>query len=112
MKTILKRQVLKYLMMTAAELQTSVAELRVVSELTIQRTLQINLKMPSRVVAMKPLLTEKMKAKRIKFAQAYLDFTAADWSKVMYLDESRFKCIRASRCKVRRPEGVSRYKSK
>jgi hypothetical protein len=71
-------------MMAATEGQTSVAELLVVSKRTIQQTLQIDLKMPSQVVAIKLLLTEKMKAKRIKFAQAYLHFTAEDWSKVMY----------------------------
>jgi hypothetical protein len=32
---------------------------------------------------MKPLLREKMKAKRIKFVQAYLYFTTEDWSQVM-----------------------------
>jgi hypothetical protein len=95
-------------MMTAAEIQRSLAELRVVSERTIQHTLQIDLKMPSRVAAMKPLLTEKMKSKRLKFSMTYQHFTAEDWSKVMYLDESTFMCIRASRAKVRRLEGASR----
>ncbi len=95
-------------MMTAAEIQRSLAELRVVSEWTIQHTLQIDLKMPSRVAAVKPLLMEKMKSKRLKFSMTYQHFTAEDWSKVMYLDESTFKCIRASRAKVRRPEGASR----
>jgi hypothetical protein len=47
LKTILNRQVFKYPMMTAAELQTGMAELQAVSERTIQRTLQIDLKMPS-----------------------------------------------------------------
>jgi hypothetical protein len=64
LKTILKRQVLKYPMMTPAEIQRSVAELRVVSDRTIQHTLQIDLKMPSRVAAMKPLLMEKIKSKK------------------------------------------------
>jgi hypothetical protein len=95
-------------MMTAVEIQRSLAELRVVSEQTIQHTLQIDLKMPSRVAAMKPLLTEKIKSKRLKFSMTYQHFTAEDWSKVMYLDESTFKVIRASRAKVRRPEGASR----
>jgi transposase len=108
LETILKRHVLKYPMMTAAEIQRSLAELRVVSEWTIQHTLQIDLKMPSRVAAVKPLLMEKMKSKRLKFSMTYQHFTAEDWSKVMYLDESTFKCIRASRAKVRRPEGASR----
>jgi IS30 family transposase len=89
LKTILKRQVLKYPMMMAAELQTSVVELQAVSERTIQRTLQIDLKMASRVATMKPLLTDKMKAKRVKFAKAYSHFTAEDWSKVMCLNKTK-----------------------
>jgi hypothetical protein len=64
MKTNLKRQVPKYPIMTATKLQTSAAELRVVSEWIINlQALPIDLKMPSRVAAMKLLLTEKMKAK-------------------------------------------------
>ncbi len=68
LKMILKRHVLKYPIMTAAEIQRRLAGLRVVSERTIQHTLQIDLKMPSRVAAMKPLFTEKMKSKRLKFS--------------------------------------------
>jgi hypothetical protein len=56
LKTILKRQVIKYPKMTAAELQSSVAELQVVSKQTTQHTLQKHLKMPSCVATMKPLL--------------------------------------------------------
>jgi hypothetical protein len=45
--------------------------------------------------------------------QLYLGiFVALHRSKVMYSDQSLFKCIRASRTKVQRPEGASRYDSK
>ncbi len=37
---------------------------------------------------MKPLLTMKMKAKRMKFVTAYQHFTSEDWAKVMFSDES------------------------
>jgi hypothetical protein len=50
--------------------------------------------------------------KLVKFAQTYKHFTAEDWSKVMYSDESAFKCIKASRGKVRRPNGVCGYEDK
>ena len=72
---VLKRQITKYPMMTAADLRNSVPELQVVSERTIQRTLQKMLKMPSRTAAQKPLLTEKMKKKRLQFAKNYQHFT-------------------------------------
>jgi hypothetical protein len=42
----------------------------------------------------------------------YQHFMAEDWPKVMYSNESTFKCIRASRVKVWRPEGIRRYDSK
>jgi hypothetical protein len=60
--------------MTAADLCNTVLELAAVSERTIQRTLQKDLKMLSQLSAMKPLLTKKMKAKRMKFAKAYQHF--------------------------------------
>ncbi len=53
--------------MIVAVLQSSVAELQVVFERTIQYILQKHLKMLSCVVTMKLLLTEKMKAKRLSF---------------------------------------------
>ena len=108
----LKRQITKYPMMTAADQGNSVPELQVVSEPTIQRTLQKTLKMPSRTAAQKPLLTEKMKKKRLQFAKNYRHFTQEDWSKVMYSDESTFRCIRVTRNKVRRPEGSDRFDSR
>ncbi len=49
---ILKRQVLKYQMMTATELLTSMAKLWVVSKRKIRNTLQKRLNMPSCVVVM------------------------------------------------------------
>jgi hypothetical protein len=67
--------------------------------------------MPSRRVAQKPLLTEKMKKKRMAFCKAYQHWTAEDWSKVMYSDESTFRCIRSFSTKVRRPSGSNRYDS-
>jgi hypothetical protein len=97
-------------MMTVAVLQSSVVELQVVFERTIQYILQKHLKMLSCVVTMKLLLTGKKEGLKAKFSQAYRHFTAKeDWSKVMYSNESTFKCIKASRAKVRRPKGASRY---
>jgi hypothetical protein len=55
---------------------------------------------------MKLLLNrKKTKDKRVKLADTCKHFTAEDWSRVTYLDESTVKCIWASRCKVRRRGG-------
>jgi transposase len=108
----LERQIKKYPMMTTVELKQTVPNLDGVSDRTVQRSLTDYLKMPSRSAALKPLLTDKMKKKRLQFARAYSHFTAEDWSRVMYSDESTFRCIRSTRTKVRRPSGSNRFESK
>jgi hypothetical protein len=57
LKTIGKRHVFKYPMMTTTELWRSVVKLQMISEETIQQTVPIDLKMPSQAVAITPLLT-------------------------------------------------------
>ena len=109
---IIKRQATKYPGMTAADIKTSVRELDKISVRTISRALLHHLKMPSRLAAHKPLLTKKMMDKRLKFAKKYKDWTPEAWSKVMFSDESTFRCIRATRSRVRRPKEMSRYLSR
>jgi transposase len=108
----LKRQITKYPGMTAGQLRETVPELSTLSDRTVQHALQKYLRMPSRVAALKPLLTEKMKRKRLAFCHTYKNWSADDWAKVMYSDESMFRCIRATRSRVRRPIGSNRYDSK
>lgn len=68
--------------------------------------------MNSRCAAAKPLLTKKMMKKRLIFAKEHKDWTKEQWSKVMFSDESSFKCIQARKNRVRRPVGSDRYDSK
>ena len=83
-----------------------------VSVRTVQRRLQLDCGLPSRRPAKKPLLTAKMKEKRMKFARDHLAWTAADWANVMYSDESMFRCVRGTTNQmVRRPVGM-RYRSR
>ncbi len=70
---ILKRQVDKYPMMKAADLKENTLELAGVAHCTIAHVLQKYLKVPSRSAAMKPLLTENMKLKRLAFAKKHKD---------------------------------------
>jgi hypothetical protein len=106
---ILKRQINKYPMMTAADLKESTPELAGVAHRTIAHALQNYLKVPSRSAAMKPLLTKKMKLKRLAFAKKHKYLTKEDWSKEMFSDESTFRCVRSIKTQVRRPEGSSRF---
>jgi transposase len=108
----LKRQIRKYPTMTASDLKQSLPELAPMSERSIQHHLQKSLNLPSRSAAQKPLLTLKMKKKRLAFCRAYKKWTAEDWERVMYSDESTFRCIRAVKTKVRRPSGSNRFDSR
>ncbi len=105
----MKRQIRKYPAMTAADLKETVPELVSVSERTIQHHLQKTLDLPSRSAAQKPLLTPKMIKKRLAFCRQYKNWTEADWAKVMYSDESTFRCIRSIKSRVRRPKGSNRF---
>jgi hypothetical protein len=64
--------------MTAGQLRATVPEAGVLSDRSVQRALQKDLKMPSRIAALKLLLTEKMKKKRLAFCKKYKHWTAAD----------------------------------
>ncbi len=110
---ILKRTILKYPMMTAKELKEELAqELQNVSVHTIQHRLQKDLKIPCRSAAMKPLITEKMRKKRVAFAKKFKDWTPEQWGKVMFRDESTFRTLRVVQRKVRRPLGSYQYSSR
>jgi transposase len=109
---VIRRQIAKYPMMTAADLKSSLPELEDISERSIRRVIFKDLKMPSRSAAQKPLLTAAMKKKRLAFAKKYKDLTPDQWSRVMFSDESTFRCIRATKTKVRRPMGSDRYDSR
>jgi hypothetical protein len=108
---ILKRQGDKYLMMTAADLKENTLELAGVAHRTIAHVLQKYLKIPSRSAAMKPLLTENMKLKKLAFAKKHKDWAKVDWSKVMISDKSTFRCVWSIKTRMRRPEGSSRFDS-
>jgi transposase len=98
--------------LTAGEIKKTIPSLADKAERSVQHALQKYLKMPSRVMALKPLLTSKMMVKRLNFAKKYAHWTPEDWSKVMYLDESTFHCVRNIRKKVRRPSGSNRFNTK
>jgi hypothetical protein len=63
-------------------------------------------------VAKKPLLTEKMKKKRLAFAKKHRSRTERDWARVMYSDESTFRLVNPRSVMVRCLSGISRYKQK
>jgi hypothetical protein len=109
MLKILERLAKKCPAMTTADIKATLPELSSLSDRTIQRHLQITLNLLSRSAAQKPLLTDRMKKKRLAFCRKYKNWTAADWGKVMYSDESTFRCIRSIKSRVRRAPGSNRF---
>jgi septum formation topological specificity factor MinE len=97
---------------TAKELIQEVKGFERQSARFVQDRLKRVLKIPSRRAAKKPLLTEKMKKKRLAFAKKYISWTESDWERVMYSDESTFRLVNPRSVMVRRPSGISRYKQK
>jgi hypothetical protein len=102
---MIRRQIFKYPSMTSSYLRQMVLELASLSDRTIQRSLQKHLNMLSRCAAQKPLLTEKMKKKRIAFYKAYKDWTPEQWE-VMYSDESNRYDRRFTVTTVKHPDQV------
>ncbi len=78
----------------------------------VQDRLKRVLKIPSRRAAKKPLLTEKIKRKRLAFAKKYRSWIESDWAGMIYSDESTFRLVNPRSVMVLRSSGISRYKEK
>jgi hypothetical protein len=83
--------------LTAKKLKQLIPELEDVKVRTIQNISKAKLGLPSRKMAKKPLLTDRMKPQRLKFASQYEKWTVEEWMKVMFLDESNFELRFGSR---------------
>ena len=106
----IKITLMKHPWLTAAELKNIYyEELNAVSIRTIQRRCQIDLHMPIRKAAKKPLLTGRMRRQRLEFARKMRRLTPDQWSRVLWSDESIFKCVANRRYCIRRPRYFSRY---
>ncbi|KZR97167.1 Uncharacterized protein APZ42_008116, partial [Daphnia magna] len=69
-----------------------------VSKSTIRKILQ-NYGMNGRIGCKKPLLRKVNIAKRLIFSQKHVMWTKAQWSKVLFTDESKF-CLFGSNSRV------------
>ncbi len=91
---------------TAKKLKERVPGLENVSVRLIQDLCLKKLKLPSRKMASKPLLTQQMKAKRLAFARWYYLWGVEQWKKVMFSDVSHFELrIGGVEGRCRRPVG-------
>ena len=107
---LLRREVLLSPSITPASLKKKHPKLlQGVSIRTIQHRLKNDLGRPCRRSAKKPLLTKKMRKKRLTFAKNYQHWTPQQWQKVMFSDESTFRLVRGQSKVIRRPINVSRH---
>ena len=96
--------------MTALELQNLHPKLlQHVKIRTVQHCLQKDLDLPSRKPAKKPLITERMKTKRLAFAKKYSHWTTEQWKKVLFFDESNFQVFKMGSTTVWRPRSSDRF---
>ena len=107
---LLRREVLLSPSITPASLKKKHPQLLVgVSIRTIQHRLKNDLDLPCRRAAKKPLLTEKMRKKRLTFAKNYQRWTHQQWQKVMFSDESTLRLVRGQSKVIRKPINVPRH---
>ncbi len=100
----LRHYVQQFPFKTAKELKNEVPGWENMSVRYIQKTLQKRLGLPARKPAKKPLLTDKMKMKRLAFAKKYLNWSEKQWKNVMLSDESTFRIVNSRSLAVRRRE--------
>jgi hypothetical protein len=93
--------------MSAREVRMFIEDgkLRLPSRRTISRVLQTTLRMPARRPAKKPRLTAQQRQTRLEFCERYEGWTADDWERVLFSDESMIQQFRCFHQYVRRPAG-------
>ena len=106
----MRRHLIRNPTLTAGQLKALMPALANTSIRTIQRMCLDRLKLPSRKMAAKPLITQAMKDKRLAFAQRYGGWTEEDWKKVMFSDESHFE-LRFANSRVLRMDNIQYLKN-
>ena len=107
---VMRRHLVRDPTLTAGQLKALMPALANTSIRTIQRMCLDRLKLPSRKMAAKPLITQAMKDKRLAFAQRYGGWTEEDWKKVMFSDESHFE-LRFANSRVLRMDNIQYLKN-
>ncbi len=94
--------------LSSRHLKALLPDLQKVTNRSVQRVCHKKLALPSRKMAKKPLLTNKMKEKQLAFCNQYRHWTAEQWRGVMFSDESHFELNSFRRTLCRRPVGSDR----
>ncbi|KAG0711799.1 hypothetical protein GWK47_019840 [Chionoecetes opilio] len=106
---LLKRVVTRNPRLTAKELNSMYPELlKYVAIRKVQHCLKHHLDLQSRVAALKPLLTDRMRRKRLTFAKQH-NWSVEQWKGVLWFDKSNFRVVTSHRLRVRLPLKRNRY---
>lgn len=101
----LHKAIKKQPFLTAAELKAEVSCVNA-SLRTVRRRLCDQFKLKSRRAARKPFLNSKQVKKRLQFCHKYKKWTAAQWSHIVFSDESTFCQFGTHLNRVRRPANM------
>ena len=99
---MIRRSVVKNPMLSSLQVKVDTGA---ASTRTIRRRLVDTFKLFSRRATKKPLLNAVQRRKRLAFCKKYQKWTAADWSKVLFSDETTLCQFGGSSSGVRRPSG-------
>ena len=110
-KRKIKRKLKVNPFLTAYGLQEVIPELKNVSKRTIRRVIQKELKIPCRIAAKKPFLTEAQKTRRLTWAMRHRGWSRVQWARVLWSDETHIEQWVGSQQhkKVRRSSSINRY---
>jgi transposase len=100
---MIRRAAVRNPTISAAEIGSLLPPHEAVSVRTVKRRLQCDFKLRAYHPASKPLRSQKNKKDRIDFCHRYRNWTAQDWRKVMFSDESMIRQFYSFRGYVRRP---------
>lgn len=96
--------------MTPSGLKRVIPELADVSERTIRHWILKNLKIPSRIAAWKPFLTDAQKERRLAWAEKRRNWSVAKWRQILWSDETHIELWNQFRgYRVRRPSTIARF---
>ena len=110
---LLRRAIMKQPSLTSKDLKDAFPNLLAgVSQRTIQHRLRKDLGLPSFTASKKPLLTDRMRKKRMDFCKKYASWTEEQWQNVVFSDEACLYLIPSVSKKVRRPRGSNRFAEK
>lgn len=101
-KRRMSRTVMANPFITSVALRKSISELCNVSKPTICRILQKEMGYVACKPTKKPMMNKKHLQQRLEFCRRHEHWTADDWSKVMWSDESTFQVFTSSERFVRR----------